>query len=70
VKRSPPAAGSAPIARRHAAIAEDAEMADERLEPAAIAGRADDRVRLDALAVLEARAGRIERLDSAHDLDP
>jgi hypothetical protein len=45
MKRSPSAAGVAPTA--HAALVEHAEVADERLEGAPVAGRADQSLGLD-----------------------
>src|SRR5439155_24368689 len=55
---------------RCAAIVEHAEVADHSLQVAAIAGRGDDRRRLDPRAVGEQNAGRIERVDPGDDLNP
>ena len=55
---------------RHALVVEDAEVPDHRLEAAAVAGRGDHDVGLDARAVGQADAGLVERLDACDDLDP
>ena len=54
-----PGAASSPVGRlRHAALVEHAEVPDHRLQPAAVAGRRDHGVGLDAAAVGEARRRR------------
>src|SRR5438552_15710891 len=63
-------AGERLVASRQAALVEDAQVADERLEAGAEAGRGDDRVRRDARAVREQHLVGVEPAHGCDDLDP
>ena len=55
--------------QRHAALVEDVEVADERVEPGAEARRGDHRIRRDPRAVGQQHVGAVEALDAGDDLD-
>ena len=70
MKRRPGAAGSGPTARGMPRSSRTPSAPTSSSSATAVAGGADDRIRLHTPAAVELDSGLVQRLDAAHDLDP